>query len=263
MAKHSDSLRDTLPDDSLRTIYDRQVAQIKGASGFATGVRSAGFDLPALLRKLQIALDPFDLQVHRSSYQRTGLEDILGRASIVWEYGTLQEKKDLLKDIQTLAGRVCGAAKSSIQEEWAEAKRTHKEDALLGEWKTRSLQRSTHAGSGVAEDEPRRSEARPAATAMSKNTGDRIEPDKQKVHWVEIRLVPLPDAAPRKNWWRPAQGVTYAQEPFTAEVTDGQKDSALGGGASARYDNIPGGTCSWTFTRFFDQIEKAFKPGSR
>jgi hypothetical protein len=258
LAKQSDSLRDTLPDGSLRTIYDRHVGQIKGTYNFGKPLDSTAPDLPTLLQKLQIALDWFDPQLHRSSYyQRPGFGVAIGKAKTLWEYGMLQEKKDLLKDIQTLAEPVYEAAKKSIQEQWAEGQRTGKQEELIGKWKMRSLQRVVHAGSAgtgaAATSEQRRSEAPPVLRDMA--------PEKQKLHWIQIRLVTLPDTAPRKKWWPSDQRVTYADEPFTAEVTDGHKDSALDGGGSSRYEKIPGGTCSWRFTRFFDQIELALKPG--
>jgi hypothetical protein len=261
LAKQSDGLRDSLPDDSLRTIYERQVGEIKGRHTFDRPLGSTAPDLPTLLQKLQIALNWFDPQLYRSSHKRPGFGIAIGKAYSLWGYGTLQEKKGFLKGIQTLAEQVYEAAKRSIQEQLAEAKRTHKQEELIGKWKTRSLQRivqtdSIEGTAAAAAEAVAREQRRGEAPPVRKET----VPEK-KLHWIEVRLVPLPDTASRKKWWPPDQPVTYSGEPFEAEVTDGHKGSTLDGSGSSRYDRIPGGTCSWKFTRFFDRIESALKPG--
>lgn len=63
----------------------------------------------------------------------------ISKLYVTWEFGTLQEKKQLLQHVGALAERVYEEAKNSIQRQLSEAKRTGKQEELIEEWKTRLL----------------------------------------------------------------------------------------------------------------------------
>lgn len=76
-----------------------------------------------------------------------------------------------------------------------------------------------------------------------------------KLHWIKVQLISLPDQKTKPDWWPEDTGGPYPYEPFNAEITDGRKVSALDGAGFSEYNQIPGGSCSWKFTGFFDLIE--------
>lgn len=139
LAKESDKLRESIPNDYLRTLYDRQVGRTKGTYGFAKSLIGTGVDAALLLQKLTSPVGWLDLDLHRKLQQGYSFGLAVGKSYVVWEFGTLQEKKRLLEHVGALAGRVYEEAKKSIQQQWAEAKRTGKQEELIEKWKTRIL----------------------------------------------------------------------------------------------------------------------------
>jgi hypothetical protein len=85
-----------------------------------------------------------------------------------------------------------------------------------------------------------------------------VQPEKQ--HQIAVRLVPLPvEKAPSAYPWWPPRVRSYGGTAFSADVTDGHHDGKLNGYGVARFDNIPAGTCSLSFPKFYDDIEAALK----
>jgi hypothetical protein len=139
LAKQSDKLRESIPDGYIRTLYDRQVGRTKGTYDFAKSLISTGVDATLLLQKLTSPvgwLDP-DLQGKLKQGYLFGVA--VSRVYTKWEFGTLQEKKEVLQQVGALAERVYDEAKNSIQRQWAEAKRTGKQEELIERWKTRLI----------------------------------------------------------------------------------------------------------------------------
>jgi hypothetical protein len=137
LAKHSDELRESIPNDYLRTLYDRQVGRTKGTYGFARSLIGTGVDAALLLQKLATPVGWFDPDLQRKLQQGYSFGLAVGKGYVAWEFGGLQEKKHLLEHVGAVAGRVYDEAKKSIQQQWAEAKRTGKQEELIEKWKTR------------------------------------------------------------------------------------------------------------------------------
>ena len=79
-------------------------------------------------------------------------------------------------------------------------------------------------------------------------------------HRVALRLVPLPVAkAPSAYPWWPARARSYGDAAFSAEITDGHHDGTLDGRGCVSFEDIPAGTCSFSFPEFYDDIEVALK----
>jgi hypothetical protein len=139
LAKQSDRFRESIPDGYLRTLYDRQVGRTKGTYDFAKSLISTGVDATLLLQRLTSPvgwLDP-DLQGKLKQGYLFGIA--VSKFYVKWEFGTLQEKKQVLKEVGALAERVYDEAKNSIQRQWAEAKRAGKQEELVERWKTRLI----------------------------------------------------------------------------------------------------------------------------
>lgn len=139
LANQSDKLRESIPDAYLRTLYDRQVGRTKGTYGFAKSLIGTGVDAALLLQKLTSPVGCFDPDLQRKIGQAYSFGLAISKSYAVWEFGTLHEKKQLLQHVATLAGRVFEEARNSIQRQWAEAKRTGKQEELIEKWKTRIL----------------------------------------------------------------------------------------------------------------------------
>jgi hypothetical protein len=139
LSEHSDQLREYLPNNYLRALYDRQVGRMKGTYGFTKSLVGTAIDAATLLQKVQSPIGWFDPELLRKFRQSYEFAQTLGKAASVWEFGTLDEKKQLLKGIRVLAESGYESAKKSVQEQWAEAKRTGKQEELIEKWKTRIL----------------------------------------------------------------------------------------------------------------------------
>jgi hypothetical protein len=139
LAKHSDNLRQSIPDGYLRTLYDRQVGRTKGTYDFAKSLISTGVDATLLLQKLTSPVGWLDPDVQRKLQHGYSFGVAVSKVYVKWEFGTLQEKKQVLHEAGALAKRVYDEAKNSIQRQWADAKRTGKQEELIERWKTRLL----------------------------------------------------------------------------------------------------------------------------
>jgi hypothetical protein len=139
VAERSDKLRANIPDGYLRTLYDRQVGRTKGAYDFAKSLIGTGVDAALLLQKLTSPVGWLDPDLQRKLQQGFLFGVAVSKVYVKWEFGTLQEKKQALQQVGALAERVYEQAQNSIQRQWAEAKRTGKQDELIERWKTRLL----------------------------------------------------------------------------------------------------------------------------
>jgi hypothetical protein len=90
--------------------------------------------------------------------------------------------------------------------------------------------------------------------------GNPVQPC-SKLHWIKIRLLRLPDAQPRPEWWKPDGAADpYPSEPCTIELTNGTEIGALDGQGSTEHTSLPPGVCSIHFTRFYKLIAKTLGP---
>jgi hypothetical protein len=79
------------------------------------------------------------------------------------------------------------------------------------------------------------------------------------LHWISVQLIRHPDLTVRPAWWPPPQLPPYDSEPYKANTTKGKDVGSLNGYGSARYDNIPAGTCQFHFDRFYEKIDQFFR----
>jgi len=139
LAKQSDKLRESIPDGYLRTLYDLQVGGTKGTYGSAKSLIGTGVDAAFLLQKLTSPVGWLDPDLQRKVQQGFSFGFDIGKAYAVLEFGTLQEKKQLLQHLRTVVEGVYEDAKNSVQRQLAEAKRTGKQDELIAKWIMRIL----------------------------------------------------------------------------------------------------------------------------
>jgi len=191
-------------------------------------------DLPSLLQRLETVLDWIDPQL-RGSLHRPGAGIALGKVFTPSELGTLHGKQELSKDLQALAERIYKTAKNSIQEQWAEAKRTGKHAELIERWKKRMLRRLPDASS-VGADQQTRRDAVESVTEQPSAPPVPVTRATSKKTWVEFRLIdedgsPVPNAA-------------YKVKLPDGSITEG----SLNEKGMVRFDNIDPGQCKITFT---------------
>ena len=79
------------------------------------------------------------------------------------------------------------------------------------------------------------------------------------VHWVSVKLIRQPDLQSRPSWWRARESPPYPLEAYRAEITSGKTSGSLNGDGLVRFDRIPAGTNSFTFSGFYKEIENCLK----
>jgi len=252
LARQSETLGDEVPDRFLRSTYLRFVQRrLEPPIGY--GERHASTNLVGSLRNFQTALRWFDSQPVDAAVHTPVLTFALTKASSLDDPGVPpQKKREHLRDLRSLIDRTCDEARAEIQGQWREAARTGRQDALIRKWTMKSRQ-------SVDRFRPTGIEHANAVEASTPSTFKEVPPQ-ETLHWIAVKLAALPDAAPRKPWWPPLRTITYAQERFEADITSGPTKSTLDSSGSVRYDGIPGGACSWSFPKFFDDVEAALKP---
>jgi hypothetical protein len=239
LTAHADSLREALPDNSLRVLYDRWVDASKGPHRLA----GTSPDVPTLLRTLRITTDWLDPQPGRPVRppQDSGIEP--SAADVVWRNGTPEEKAELLENVQALAQRVYDAARKSIAEQWAEATSTGRQQELIERWRALLLRYVVQAGAASwgAVESPRRVAAPPRRLAQSptRNQGAPapVVPLAAVVQktWIEVRLVD-------------EEGTPIGLVRYEVELPDGSlKSGMLDERGIARFEDIDPGKCQVTF----------------
>jgi hypothetical protein len=240
LAKQSAIFRENLPDPSLKDLYDRQTDRTK-TSGFGRSIDhvAAGTTphLNSLLQPLENHIQWFDTN-SRDLPLRHELRILLGTKQIAWEHGILEEKRELLKQVRGFAERFYEAATKSVQKQWAEARRSGKQEELIERWKRQLLQpRIAYSGSGIGQtqweiEEQQRSKARPEK---------RPEPPPRTPTvvktWVEFQLIDEEDGEPVPN-------ASYRVKLPDGSVRDGRLDSQ----GMVRFENIDPGQCEITFS---------------
>ena len=219
LAEQLDSLREALPDKSIQTLYDRWVDPAKAAYSEA----AAAPGVFTVLRKMRIPIEWFDPQLHRRLRPSENSEIEPSGADAVWQYGTQEEKAQLLENIEKLSVRIYEAAAKSIQEQWAEATRTGKQKELVEKWRARILQHvARYTSVGVGEGEPA-----PASTPRPAKS--------PQATWIEVQLLdengkPVPNAK------------------YQVELSDGStRSGTLNQQGSVRFEDIDPGDCQVSF----------------
>ncbi len=130
---------DQVPDSYLRSLYDRQVGRTKGTYDFAKSLTGTGVNATLLLQKLTSPVGWLDPDSQRKVKQAYSFGIAASEVYATWEFGTLQEEKLLLQQFGAIAGRIYEEAKNNINRQWAETKRSGKQQELIERWKTRLL----------------------------------------------------------------------------------------------------------------------------
>lgn len=136
---------------------------------------------------------------------------------------------------------------------------------LRQEWKdlySEALEDAPRQEKRSASDKPK-TKSKPDPPVKDRPVGDIVEKCPLQDHSIRVDLVELTDLQPRPVWWWPKDpgGFPYPYEPYSAEITDGHKDSSLDVGGSTRYDCIPAGSCSIQFKQFLQTVQQTLQPG--
>jgi hypothetical protein len=228
--KHSDSLRETLPDIGLQGIYDRQMGLLKESYGFMMSLSIV--DTARVLQEVQrqVGWVHCHLQGTLTGSYVAAVGSILNELDLVQAQPIDGDKGKLLRHIQTLSERYYQAATASIQEHLAQAGKAGKQEELIQRWKVRMLACATGVAAGGVESTV---EAPPAARKKPPRNSDSSE-TKVKT-WISIRVLdedgnPVPDVA------------------YSVTLPDGSiMTGSLDDQGSARFDEIDPGQCQVSF----------------
>jgi hypothetical protein len=228
--RHSESLRETLPDAGLQVIYDRQMGLLKEAYGFMMSLSIV--DPVRVLHEVQrqIGWVHCQLQGTLTGNYEGAVGSILNELNSEQAQPIEGDKGKLLRHIQTLSERYYQAAIASIQEHLAQAQKAGKQEELIQRWRVRMLAcASGGAASGVesALEAPSAPQKKPPRDSDSSNTAVKT--------WISIRVLdedgnPVPDVA------------------YSVTLPDGSiMTGSLDDQGSARFDDIDPGLCQVSF----------------
>jgi len=136
-AKASDELRNLLPEGPLRWYYDSQVGSFKGVHGFVEALLSGAVDVGTFFSKLMNPIFWFDPDLHRQLQTMAQYAFVVGRADYIIKYGTWEQKRELLIQMENLVTQAYQAVSKSIQKDWDKAIAEGKEAELISKWSTR------------------------------------------------------------------------------------------------------------------------------
>jgi hypothetical protein len=228
--KHSDSLRETLPDTGLRAIYDRQMGLLKESYGF---MKSFSIIDPArVLHEVQrqIGWVHCHLQGTLTGSYYIAVGSILSELNLVQAQPIDGDNGKLLSHIQSLSELYYQAAIGSIQEHLAQASNAGKQEELIQRWRARMLACAAGGAGGALEspvEAPPPPQRKPPKNSDSSGT-------KVKT-WIAIRLLdedgnPVPDVA------------------YSVTLPDGSvMTGSLDNQGLARFDDIDPGQCQVSF----------------
>jgi hypothetical protein len=228
--KHSESLRDTLPDTGLQAIYDRQMRLLKEAYGFMTSF--SVIDPATVLHSVQrqIGWVHCHLQNTLTRSYETAVSSTLDELDLLQGQTLTGDKGELLRHLQTLSESYYQAATRSVQEHLAQATQAGKQDEFIHKWRARMLACASAAPAGAVDslaEEPQAPQKKPPKNSESSDTGVKT--------WIAIHLVdedgnPVPDVA---------YSVTLPDGSIITGTLDDQ--------GFARFDEIDPGQCHVSF----------------
>jgi hypothetical protein len=228
--KHSDKLRETLPDTGLLGIYDRQMGLLKESYRFMMSLSI--IDTARVLQEVrrQIGWVHCHLQGTLTGSYEAAVGSILNELNLVQAQPVDGNKGKLLRHIQTLSERYYQAATESIQEHLAQAGKAGKQEELIERWRVRMLACDTGVAAGGVEspvEAPPAPQKKPPRNSESSDAGVKT--------WIAIRVLdedgnPVPDVA------------------YSVTLPDGSiMTGALDDQGSARFDDIDPGQCQVLF----------------
>ncbi len=225
--KHSDTLRDALPDTGLQIIYDRQVSRLKGAYSFTRLSKVIDPAQVVLGVRRQIDWVHCHLQgVLTESYQ-IAVGPILREIDLLQAQTRSGEKAKLLSTTQALLERYYQAATESVEEQMADAGKTGKQQELIHRWRARMLACASAGPAGV--ESPAEEEQAPAQKPPKKSSDAPVKT------WIAVQLIddrgdPVPNVAYK---------VTLPDESVMTGSLDDQ--------GIIRFDEIDPGECLISF----------------
>jgi hypothetical protein len=168
--KHSDNLRNILPNTGLQAIYDRQMRLLKEAYGFMMSF-SVIDPVPVLNEvQRQIGWVHCHLQGTLTKSYETAVGSILDELNLLRTQTIAGDKGKLLRHFQTLSERYYQAATESIQEHLAQARKAGKQDELIHRWRARMLACASGGSAGAvdsAAEEPQALQKKPPKNSGS------------------------------------------------------------------------------------------------
>ncbi len=224
LQKHSESLRDALPDTALQIMYDRQISILREPYTFMRSFRVV--DPAQMLLNVQRQIDWIHCHLRGAftqSYQ-IAVGPILDEVDSLQAQSLSGEKAEQLSNLQSLSERYYNAAIGSIREHVTEAGKTGKQQELIHRWRARMIACSATVSVEAAADAQA-----PARKPPKKSTDAPVKT------WIAVQLIddrgdPVPNAAYK---------ITLTDGSVMTGSTDDQ--------GSVRFDEIDPGDCLVSF----------------
>jgi hypothetical protein len=238
LAKQSAIFRENLPDASLQDIYDLRTDRTK-SSGFGRSIEHVAHGTAHHLNSLFLTLENQIQWVDANSHdlpRRSEFLILLGTRHMALEHGTVAEKREFWNRVRGFAKRFYEAATKNIQKQWAEAKRSGKQEELLERWKMQTLQAHlTRSSSGTGQNQSKVEEYQQSTARAERRPDPPTRTPTVVKTWIEFQLIDE-DGDPVPN-------VTYRVKLPNGSTRDGLLDDE----GLVRFDNIDPGQCQVTF----------------
>lgn len=130
-AQQLDAVRQQIPEGPLRDQYDVRVGVAKGVYNFGKGIVEGALSLVGALGKV----------ITDEKYRNEAAETAKSLAvdSMKLQFGTPEQKLDVIQKAGNFAEKAAEKAKSEMQKSWDEAKAAGKQQELLANWTTQGL----------------------------------------------------------------------------------------------------------------------------
>jgi hypothetical protein len=225
--KHSDSLRDALPDTGLQILYDRQVSLLREAYSFMKAFTVTDPARMLLNVQRQIGWVHCHLQGALTQSYRIAVGPILDEVDSLQAQTHSGEKAKLLSRIQALVERYYQAATESVEEHLADARKTGKQQELIQRWRARMLACASAGAAGV--ESPAVEPQAPANKPPKKSSDAPVKT------WIAVQLI--------DDHGDPVPNVAYKVTLPDGSVMSGSLDDQ----GVVRFDEIDPGECLVSF----------------
>jgi hypothetical protein len=225
--KHSDSLRDALPETGLQILYDREVSLLREAYGFMKAFTVTDPTQMVLNVQRHIGWVHCHLQGALTQSYRIAVGPTVDEVDSLRVHTLPEERTKLLSDTQALLERYYQAATESVQEHLADARKTGKQQELIQRWRARMLACASAGTAGV--ESPAAEPLAPANKPPKKSTDAPVKT------WVAVQLID-------------DQGSPVPNVPYKVTLPDGSVMSgSLDDQGTVRFDEIDPGECLVSF----------------
>ncbi len=161
-AAQLDAAREQIPEGAARDYYDVQVGAAKGVYNFGKGIVEGTISLANALKKVLT-----DEETQKQVWEKA---KSLAADSAKLQYGTPEQKKEVIDKAAAYASDVADKAKAEMKQSWEEAKAAGKEKELAANWATQGLLNiaSLFIGAGELKAASKAGEVAEAAEAAGK-----------------------------------------------------------------------------------------------